>query len=492
MHLASLDTPKQSTSKVESQKSIQMITTTTEKMVEFVSGTSSLKTAGNAFGAFFSKLNTIASPSPDKKVVDPSQVFEEQTEEKSVVDLDVQPNELFSITEATITEEANSSKLEPELIESVKSRESEVNENVGIQPEINTASVIFTADKKSGNAEVAPTVLFRYPPTVEPPPSEVCDFCLPLGGQLRSMNQKDEDSIVQEILLGHSHAKRSGRSFVFVLDDKVSEGKEVNEETGDGLGRLYGVCVMVPRLVKTTVVDEARKARRAKNIPTHDLDLDSSCGDFYEFETVACYAFITRFPFFNFFFQLIYDLITLERYIRMDLSSVHADSNLEYSRYLYEYVPKDLLSESLEKLSRIHLPRFGEYFNYQLSPNLPKVSSIRIRPPEGCFESDNNIADWALPPVLAWLPMETVVWVISLLLTENKLIIVGHDAGMITSLVLGVLVLLRPLEWISPIIPLLPSKLLDFVESPVPIVAGYTLNFHEKSISASSILTRCL
>lgn len=40
----------------------------------------------------------------------------------------------------------------------------------------------------SGSINTAATILFRFPETVEPPPPEIADFCLPLGGHLRKVN----------------------------------------------------------------------------------------------------------------------------------------------------------------------------------------------------------------------------------------------------------------------------------------------------------------
>jgi hypothetical protein len=55
---------------------------------------------------------------------------------------------------------------------------------------------------------------------------------------------------------------------------------------------------------------------------------------------------------------------------------------------------------------------------------------------------------------------------------EAKLIVVGTEAAMVSCGVMGILSLIRPLSWVSPLIPILPYKHLDFLESPVPIVAG--------------------
>jgi uncharacterized protein YqhQ len=53
---------------------------------------------------------------------------------------------------------------------------------------------------------------------------------------------------------------------------------------------------------------------------------------------------------------------------------------------------------------------------------------------------------------------------------------------MVSCAVMGLLVLLHPLDWVSPVIPMLPMKLMDFVESPVPILVGLTVADNENII----------
>ena len=53
----------------------------------------------------------------------------------------------------------------------------------------------------------------------------------------------------------------------------------------------------------------------------------------------------------------------------------------------------------------------------------------------------------------------------------------GYESGLglrrVSSAVMGLQALLRPLEWVSPAISVLPRRLEEFVESPVPLLAGY-------------------
>jgi hypothetical protein len=83
-----------------------------------------------------------------------------------------------------------------------------------------------------------------------------------------------------------------------------------------------------------------------------------------------------------------------------------------------------------------------------------------------------SAAEWALPPLLLWLDPEVLLWALSLLMCEVKLVVVGQEPGMVSCAVIGLTSLLRPLAWVAPIIPILPYKYIDFVEAPVPLIAG--------------------
>ena len=49
---------------------------------------------------------------------------------------------------------------------------------------------------------------------------------------------------------------------------------------------------------------------------------------------------------------------------------------------------------------------------------------------------------------------------------------VGSDLHLVSAAVMGLQSLLTPLEWVAPAISVLPLKLLEFLECPVPLMAG--------------------
>lgn len=336
----------------------------------------------------------------------------------------------------------------------------------------------------NGNVTTDASILFRYPPAVEPPPPEIVDFCLPVGGKLRRISHKNDDTTVQEILYGSGQSKRSGRCFIFTLDDKSSSDDYINEELGAVGGRLYGVCVIHSRLLEVSV-------------PTKE-----NTSTVVDFESTVCLAFLTRFPMFTFFFQVIFDIITTDRLLRMEEisnkeslsdmgSQLQQESPFAADKRVYHYIPQDLLNQVLETLSQVKPPRFGEIVCFQASSGILPINILRSLSSSDSSEYSHNTSNWALPTFLSCFSPKLIIWIISLILCEAKIIVIGSEPGLVSSTVFGLLALIRPLEWVAPLIPMLPLKHIDFVESPVPIIAGLMLDSTKSLDEAVKILDRC-
>ena len=171
----------------------------------------------------------------------------------------------------------------------------------------------------------------------------------------------------------------------------------------------------------------------------------------FSFESPVCYAFITRFPFFEFFFGVLTDLITLEKLQRMERAHLRADEGEDLASY--SYVPESLLTSVLDRLTSLPPPRYGGSLSFLMHPTSIPAMMTRRRPPTDTAEHLEAAAEWALPTLLSWLPVDNLVWLVSLLLCETKVLVVGTEAGMVSCAVMGLLTLLRPLSWVAPLIP---------------------------------------
>lgn len=309
--------------------------------------------------------------------------------------------------------------------------------------------------------DLDPDIIFRYPPNVAPPPVEVADFCMPVGAKLYRINPREEETMTLKILYSHE-GHRSSRCFIFMLEDRTVSSAVGYED--DSAARLYGICVIHHRLVcsqKTTV----------------------NGGPIFEFVTPVCYCFITRFPLFDFFFQVIWSMISGERIFRMQGVQDHPDDEA-YDRKSYTYVPEKTLSEILFALAKTKPPMFSERVVFSLPSASTVIEHIRLTPPGDMTEHDYNASSWALPCLLDWLSPQILTWAIGLLLCEVKVIVIGHEPGMVSCAVMSLMSLLKPLTWVAPLIPILPLKHIDFIEAPVPIIAGVVLHGEAFSMTA--------
>ncbi len=365
---------------------------------------------------------------------------------------------------------------------------------------IENKHIISYSESDDTLALTAPEILFRFPPSSDPPPSEVCDFCLPLGGKVYKLtDEENEDGHIQEILYGQGQSKRSSRCFIFMLEDKTINNEEVihDDECGINTGRLYGICVIHPRLLKgTSLYTQNVEHHAATETSRENGKQESSSPKEYtvDFESSVCYCFITRFPFFDFFFHVIFDIISAERLDRMETIASQQDSIVDYPAYvrqMYKYLPKELLETILNRLTVLTAPKYGGRLSFHMNESMVVNELLRQFPPMTCAEHYATSAGWALPILLSWMPIESLIWAIGMLMCEVKLIVLGTEPGMVSCAVMGLLALLQPLNWVAPLIPILPFKNIDFIESPVPIFAGLVIDRSNNHINAEQILKQC-
>ena len=62
------------------------------------------------------------------------------------------------------------------------------------------------------------------------------------------------------------------------------------------------------------------------------------------------------------------------------------------------------------------------------------------------------------------------------MLLERSILVLGENLEEVSPYACGLLELLEPFDWSSIFLPVLPLKMLDFVTSPVPFVAGMAVN----------------
>lgn len=85
---------------------------------------------------------------------------------------------------------------------------------------------------------------------------------------------------------------------------------------------------------------------------------------------------------------------------------------------------------------------------------------------------------WTCPVLFGALTLKEF-WLMYIgALLEYSVVFVGRDLGTLTSCVLGLQSLLRPFKWPHAIIPILPPRLTEILEAPIPLLAGLPRDTH--------------
>jgi len=120
--------------------------------------------------------------------------------------------------------------------------------------------------------------------------------------------------------------------------------------------------------------------------------------------------------------------------------------------------------------------------------SLPDSELACIRQPRRMFEPDLPLgsfkqiclplplphvsAHWGFATLLLRLGAKELLVVLKLLLLERSVVILGTNMEEVTTCSCAILDLLKPYQWASTFMPLLPPALIDFLSSPVPYITG--------------------
>ncbi|KAL1350148.1 uncharacterized protein [Arachis hypogaea] len=141
-----------------------------------------------------------------------------------------------------------------------------------------------------------PQILFKYPlgKKLTVPRKELCSFCFPEGVKASMLERTPSLSELNELVYGQEHLGRDDLSFIFTL-------KAADSAT------LYGVCLHVPEIVQRPpgILD--------MYCPPSPRPFSSR----FLVSAPRCYCLLTKVPFFELHFEMLYSLIAQERLNRI-------------------------------------------------------------------------------------------------------------------------------------------------------------------------------
>ncbi|KAJ8612927.1 hypothetical protein CTAYLR_006172 [Chrysophaeum taylorii] len=81
-------------------------------------------------------------------------------------------------------------------------------------------------------------------------------------------------------------------------------------------------------------------------------------------------------------------------------------------------------------------------------------------------------ADWSVPLLLAALPARQLVRVVAAVLCELQVVLLSSACSLGAAACLSLATLARPLLWVGPLVPVLPTQLHNILEAPTPYIVA--------------------
>ncbi|KAM0828351.1 hypothetical protein ACQ4PT_067613 [Festuca glaucescens] len=77
---------------------------------------------------------------------------------------------------------------------------------------------------------------------------------------------------------------------------------------------------------------------------------------------------------------------------------------------------------------------------------------------------------WTMATVCRALSLESMLALLTGVLLEKQIVVICPNLGVVSAIVLSVIPMIRPFQWQSLLLPVLPRKLIDFIDAPVPFI----------------------
>uniref|UniRef100_A0A0D6R184 UDENN domain-containing protein n=1 Tax=Araucaria cunninghamii TaxID=56994 RepID=A0A0D6R184_ARACU len=139
----------------------------------------------------------------------------------------------------------------------------------------------------------------------------------------------------------------------------------------------------------------------------------------------------------------------------------------------------DIAFRPLDHLPELKYHRPGELDLKQMGGRLSQIrpckTGLEVAEVNSAFAAGEEalaLSLWTVATVCRVLSLESVLTLVAGALLEKQIVIVCPTLGILSAVVLSLIPMIRPFEWQSLLLPVLPKKMLDFLDAPVPFIVG--------------------
>ncbi|XP_062148031.1 uncharacterized protein LOC133856974 [Alnus glutinosa] len=103
-------------------------------------------------------------------------------------------------------------------------------------------------------------------------------------------------------------------------------------------------------------------------------------------------------------------------------------------------------------------------------------------------EEATALSVWAVACICGSLRLENVLTLFAGALLEKQIVVVCSNLGILSASVLSIIPLIRPYQWQSLLMPILPNDMLDFLDAPVPYIVGVKNKTNEVQSKLTNVI----
>lgn len=358
----------------------------------------------------------------------------------------------------------------------------------------------------SGNFILNPKILYSYKNSLKNDHLTTILHCaFPFGIESKRLKLTDSFSSLNEILFSSNTLfEQREHSFVFVLKCNEDIEKEINCQYKISLNSKtqlrkvsllqtcnpnhlkYCICFIVNDyqhfLRKTNKINKKKASKTSinnnfTNSNHNNFNNNNNISENEEsffFSTKKVYCFVSYYPFIKFFTDVI---ISILNYFKLNKMKFYHEKNQENPLEIYKRLDSSFLHNEMNKeleliLKNIYenpIPCFSSTLNFPNFDELKAMIEFKIPAENLCVFLEG---EWVSSCVFSNLKCEQFISLFLGLMLEKILVFFTKNLAILTSTLMTLICCLKPFTWPYPMIFNIPESLLEFLDSPVPILVG--------------------
>ncbi|GAB4841269.1 hypothetical protein Ancab_022001 [Ancistrocladus abbreviatus] len=116
------------------------------------------------------------------------------------------------------------------------------------------------------------------------------------------------------------------------------------------------------------------------------------------------------------------------------------------------------------------------------------LKSAEVKAKLAAVEEAVALSVWTTATMCRVLSLDSVLALVSGVLLEQQVVAVCPNLGVLSAAVLSLVTMIHPFEWQSLLLPVLPEKMLDFLDAPVPYIVGILDKPADLKIKTSNLI----